>query len=52
MRVTNSMINMHSQTNINGVKNMVDLYNDQMTHQNKISKPSDDPVIAIRSLRL
>lgn len=52
MRVTNSMINMHSQTNINNVKNMVDLYNDQMTNQNKISKPSDDPVIAIRSLRL
>ena len=52
MRVTNSMINMHSQTNINSVKNMVDLYNDQMTSQNKISKPSDDPVIAIRSLRL
>lgn len=52
MRVTNSMINMHSQTNINSVKNMVDLYNDQMTNQNKISKPSDDPVIAIRSLRL
>lgn len=52
MRVTNSMISMHSQTNINSVKNMVDLYNDQMTNQNKISKPSDDPVIAIRSLRL
>ncbi len=52
MRVTNNMINMHSQTNINGVKNMVDKYNDQMTNQNKISKPSDDPVIAIRSLRL
>lgn len=52
MRVTNSMITMHSQTNINGIKNLVDLYNDQMTNQNKISKPSDDPVIAIRSLRL
>ncbi len=52
MRVTNNMINMHSQTNINSVKNMVDKYNDQMTNQNKISKPSDDPVIAIRSLRL
>jgi len=46
------MINMHSQSNINGVKNLVDLYNNQMTNQNKISKPSDDPVIAIRSLRL
>lgn len=52
MRVTNSMISMHSKTNINGVKGLVDLYNDQMTNQNKISKPSDDPVIAIRSLRL
>lgn len=52
MRVTNSMITEHSKTNINGTKQMVDKYNTQMTDQKKISKPSDDPVVAIRSLRL
>ncbi|MCR4956762.1 MAG: hypothetical protein K6A30_08765 [Lachnospiraceae bacterium] len=52
MRVTNSMITMHSQNNINGTKGLVDTYNDQMTSQKKIAKPSDDPVVAIRSLRL
>lgn len=52
MRITNSMISRHSQTNINTTKGMVDTYNNQMTSQKKIAKPSDDPVIAIRSLRL
>ncbi|MEG0806513.1 MAG: flagellar hook-associated protein 3 [Lachnospiraceae bacterium] len=52
MRITNSMITEHSKTNINSVKQMVDKYNDQMTSQKKISRPSDDPVVAIRSLRL
>lgn len=52
MRVTNSMITEHSKTNINGTKQMVDKYNTQMTDQKKINKPSDDPVVAIRSLRL
>ena len=52
MRITNSMITLHSQNNINTTKGLVDTYNDQMTSQKKISKPSDDPVVAIRSLRL
>ena len=52
MRVTNSMITEHSKVNINGTKVMVDKYNTQMTDQKKINKPSDDPVVAIRSLRL
>ncbi len=52
MRVTNSMITLHSKSNINTTKGLTDKYNDQMTSQKKISKPSDDPVIAIRSLRL
>ncbi len=52
MRITNSMITMHSKTNINGTKNLTDKYNGQMTSQKKIDKPSDDPVVAIRSLRL
>ncbi|MBQ1604652.1 MAG: hypothetical protein II091_02875 [Lachnospiraceae bacterium] len=52
MRVTNNMIMRNSSYNIGGTKNLVSLANNQMTTQKKISRPSDDPVIAIRSLRL
>lgn len=52
MRITNSMITNNTKSNINRNKIMVDKYNNQMTTQKKISKASEDPVIAIRSLRL
>lgn len=52
MRITNNMIMSNAKSNINGTKNLVDKYNTQMTTQKKISKASEDPVIAIRSLRL
>lgn len=52
LRVTNNMITANTKTNINGNKFSVDKYNTQMTTQKKISRPSDDPVVAIRSLRL
>lgn len=52
MRVTNQMIMKNAGSNINGVKELVSRANDQMTNQKKIQKPSDDPVIAVRSLRL
>ena len=52
MRITNNMIMSNTKTNINLTKQLVDKYNTQMTTQKKISKASDDPVIAIRSLRL
>lgn len=52
MRVTNSMINKTSMTNMNSNKVMVDKLNTQMTTQKKINRPSEDPVIAIRALRL
>ena len=51
MRVTNNMILKNSSTNINGTKVSVDNTNTQMTTQKKISRPSEDPVTAIRSLR-
>ena len=51
MRVTNNMILKNSSTNINGTKISVDNTNNQMTTQKKISRPSEDPVTAIRSLR-
>lgn len=52
MRVTNNMITGNTKSNINSNKVLVDKYNTQMTTQKKINKPSDNPVIAIRSLRL
>ncbi len=52
MRVTNSMIVRRSKTNINANRAQVDRTNNQMATQKKIVKPSDNPIIAIRSLRL
>ena len=52
MRITNNMIMGNTKTNINSTKVLVDKYNTQMTTQKKISKASEDPVIAIRSLHL
>ncbi len=52
MRVTNKMILTNSAHNINEVKVGVDKANTQMTNQQKINRPSEDPVIAVRSLRL
>ena len=42
----------NTKININGNKTNVNTLNNQMTSQKKISRPSDDPVIAIRALRL
>ena len=52
MRITNTMITRNTKSNINSNKLLVDKYNTQMTTQKKISKASENPVIAIRSLRL
>ena len=52
MRVTNNMIMKNASSNIYGTKDIVNSRNTQMTTQKRINKPSDDPVIAIRSLRL
>ena len=51
LRVTNNMILKNTSVNINGTKFAVDSTNTQMTTQKKISRPSEDPVTAIRSLR-
>ena len=52
MRITNNMILRNTKGNINSNKLLVDKYNTQMTTQKKISRASENPVIAIRSLRL
>lgn len=52
MRITNSIMLNSTKSNINGNKVLRDFYNTQMSNQKKISKPSDDPIVAVRSLRL
>lgn len=52
MRITNKIIQNNAITNINYNKVLEDKYNRQMTTGSKITRPSDDPVVAIRALRL
>lgn len=52
MRITNGMMMNTTKLNINNNKVSVDRLNTQMSTQKKITKPSDNPLIAIKSLRL
>lgn len=52
MRVTDSMISANSIRNINTNKHRMDVLQNQYTTRKKISRPSDDPIIAMRALRL
>lgn len=52
MRITNKIMQNNSLSNINTNKVSQDKLTTMMSTQKKITKPSDDPVIAIRSLRL
>lgn len=52
MRITNNMMMHNTSNNINGNKINVDTMNNQMSSQKKIQRPSEDPVVAIRALRL
>ncbi|MCR5389024.1 MAG: flagellar hook-associated protein FlgL, partial [Lachnospiraceae bacterium] len=52
MRITNAMMMNNTKSNINNNKILVDKKNTQMSTQKKITKPSDDPLIAIKALRL
>ena len=52
MRITNKIMNNNSMYNINNNKVAEDEVNTQMATGKKIARPSDDPVIAIRALRL
>ncbi|MDD6038076.1 MAG: hypothetical protein PUD20_04670 [bacterium] len=52
MRITSGMMMTNTKENINGNKYSVDRLNTQMSTQKKITKPSDNPLIAIKSLRL
>ena len=52
MRITNNMMLRTTASNINTNKLNVNSLNNQMSSQKKISRPSEDPVVAIRALRL
>ncbi len=52
MRITNKIIQNNNLANINTNKIYQDILSTQMSTQKKINKPSDDPVVAIRALRL
>lgn len=52
MRITNKIMQHNTLYNINQNKVYQDKLNTQMTTRKKVTKPSDDPIIAIRSLRL
>ncbi|WP_051545178.1 flagellin N-terminal helical domain-containing protein [Butyrivibrio sp. MC2021] len=52
MRITNKIMQNNSLYNINNNKITEDQWNTMMATGKKITRPSDDPVIAIRALRL
>ena len=52
MRITNGIMMNNSLSNINKNKVLVDKLNTQISSTKKIQRPSDDPIAAIRALRL
>ena len=52
MRITNKIMQRNNLSNINTNKIYQDKLSTQMSTQKKITRPSDDPVVAIRALRL
>lgn len=52
MRITNKIMQRNNLANINTNKIYQDALSNQMSTQKKINRPSDDPVVAIRALRL
>ncbi|MBO6208020.1 MAG: flagellar hook-associated protein FlgL [Lachnospiraceae bacterium] len=52
MRITNKVMQNNVLSNINKNKMMQDSLNTQLSTGKKIQKPSEDPVVAIRALRL
>ncbi len=52
MRITNTMMQNNSLNNIQTNKTQMNTLDTQLSTQKKISRPSEDPIIAIRALRL
>lgn len=52
MRITNRMMTNNSLNNINKNKNKLNTLDQQYASGKKIQRPSDDPIIAVRALKL
>lgn len=52
MRITNKIIQNNSLTNINTNKTLQDKLSTMISTEKKIARPSEDPIVALRSLRL
>ncbi len=52
MRITNKIMQRNNLANMNTNKIYQDTLSNQMATQKKVNRPSDDPVVAIRALRL
>lgn len=52
MRMTNKIMQNNSLYNINNNKELTNKLSTQMSTKKKLTRPSDDPVVAIRALRL
>ena len=52
MRVTNKMMTNNLLSNINGNKNALNKIDEQYATGLKIQRPSDDPIVAVRALKL
>ena len=52
MRITTKMMQNRSLNNLNTNKTLQEKLTTQLSTMKKITRPSDDPVIAIRSLKL
>lgn len=52
MRITNKMMQNNTMNNVAINKNQLNTLDTQLSTQKKINRPSEDPIIAIRALRL
>ncbi len=51
MRITNKMMTNNALYNINTNKNLLDKLENQYSSGKKITRPSDDPIVAVRALK-
>ena len=51
MRITNKMMTNNALYNINTNKNLLDTLEKQYSSGKKITRPSDDPIVAVRALK-
>jgi len=52
MRITNKMMTNNMMNNINKNKNMLNILDQQYSTGKKIQRPSEDPIVAVRALKL